>query len=81
MEAKDHINIYGVKTIKEVLKKSGFKKVFFIQLSPIQSVSGSKNIVKIFIKNLWSIFSKILFKVSGGFININNLFVVAIKAR
>ncbi len=79
LEAKDHINIYSPKTMKRVLDECGYKKTKFIQLHPIQSVSGSKSVILKIIKNSWYYFSKVLFYLTIGKININNLFVIASK--
>lgn len=79
LEAKDHINIYSMNTIRKVLYRNGFGKVKFIHLKPIQSVSGSENRCLIFLKNLWYYVSVILFIVSFGCLNFDNLFVSAKK--
>ncbi len=79
LEAKDHINVYSAKTIEVLLKQVRFSKVKFIHLHPIQSVSGSKSGLLRTAKNLWFYFSVILFKVTLGKVNIDNLFVVAEK--
>ncbi len=79
LEAKDHVNIYSSRAIKEVLKQAGFKEIKFIHLHPIQSVSGSKNILLKAVKNSWFYFSTFLFQITFGKINIDNLFVIAKK--
>lgn len=79
LEAKDHLNIYSMATIKKILYDNGFKKVEFIHFHPIQSVSGSKNIVLKYIKNIWFYFSKILFSLTFNKINLDNLFIIATK--
>lgn len=77
LEAKDHINNYSVKTIKKVLHNNGFGKIEFVHLHPIQSVSGSKNATLKFIKNFWFNFSRFLYTITFGKVNIDNLFVIA----
>ncbi|MFH1745099.1 MAG: class I SAM-dependent methyltransferase [bacterium] len=79
MEAKDHVNIYTPKTIKVLLAKNNFKKIKFIHLKPIQSVSGSKNIFLKLLKNFWFYISKIIFFTSAHKVNVDNLFVIAEK--
>ncbi len=79
LEAKDHMNLYSVKTIRMLLQNSGFNKVAFIHLSPIQSVAGSKSKYLRFIKNLYVVFSRLLWTMTFGRINMDNLFVVAGK--
>ncbi len=79
LEAKDHLNLYSVRTISALLYNSGFHSVEFIHLRPIQSVAGSRSRLLKFVKNLWFYLSVILFKLSFGRINLDNLFVVARK--
>lgn len=79
LEAKDHINTYSVNTIKKMLYRNGFSKVSFVHLHPIQSIAGSRKLLLRYIKNMWFCLSKILFAATFGWININNLFVVAKK--
>jgi len=79
LEAKDHMNIYSMKTIGRVLHRNGFKKVEFTHLRPIQSVAGSKSPLLKWGKNAWYYFSKGLFTLSFGNLNLDNLFVIARK--
>lgn len=79
LEAKDHINIYSTRTIRKILNDSGFLKTKFIHLRPIQSVAGSRNAILKLIKNFWFYFSKMLFAVTFGKINLDNLFIIAKK--
>lgn len=79
LEAKDHINIYSPKAIRSLLSGFGFNKIKFIHLHPIQSVSGSKSYVFTVVKNIWFYFSVLLYRISFGKINLDNLFVVVKK--
>ncbi|MDP8228484.1 MAG: class I SAM-dependent methyltransferase [Candidatus Electryoneaceae bacterium] len=79
LEAKDHINIYSMRTISKLLQRNGFSKVRFTHLKPIQAVSGSESNFSVPIKNLWHHSSKLIFHITLGRINFNNLFVEAIK--
>lgn len=79
LEAKDHINIYSMNTIKKILRRHGFNKIKFIHLKPIQSVSGSESQCLIILKNLWYYVSVVLFWMTFGCLNFDNLFVVAEK--
>lgn len=79
LEAKDHINTYTAKSLSMVLRHNNFKAIQFIHLHPIQSVSGSKSKLNIFIKNLWFNFSKSVYRLSHRKINLNNLYLVAKK--
>lgn len=79
LEARDHINIYSPGAIKTILNKNGFRKIKFVHLHPIQSVTGSKSPLLKAVKNLWFYLAKLLNAVSFGEINIDNLFIVARK--
>ncbi len=80
LDATTHINIYSMNTIERLLLRNGFRKVEFVHLYPIQSINCSKNPLLRSIKNSWFYFSKILFISTFGKINIDNLFVVAVKS-
>ncbi|MFH1583168.1 MAG: class I SAM-dependent methyltransferase [Candidatus Falkowbacteria bacterium] len=79
MEAKDHINIYTAKSISRVLRSHNFQFVEFIHLHPIQSISGSKSRLDIFIKNLWFNFSRVFYRLSFKKINLNNFHIIGRK--
>ena len=79
LEAKDHMHIYSMKNLEKLLLRNSFARVDFIHLPPIQAVSGKGNWVLILVKNLWYFLSLVLFKVSFGRLNFDNLFAVAIK--
>lgn len=79
LEAKDHINIYSPRTITTVLQRSGFERVEFIHLRPIQSVAGSRNESLRFAKNVWFYASVGLHWISWGRANMDNLFAVGRK--
>lgn len=77
LEAKDHVNIYSMKTIRTVLSRNGFSDVTFTHFKPIQSVSGSRSQLSRFAKNLWYYSSVGLSLASFGRVNLDNLFVIA----
>jgi 2-polyprenyl-3-methyl-5-hydroxy-6-metoxy-1,4-benzoquinol methylase len=79
LEAKDHINIYSMHTIKRVLRRNGYSNIQFTHLHPIQSLSGSRNPLLALMKNALFYSSKVLFSVSAGKLNFDNLFVTARK--
>ena len=79
LEARDHINLYSVTGITRVLERCGFSGVRFQHLSPIQSIAGSNKAVFRVIKNGYFVAARTLSWVTGGNINIDNLFVTAIK--
>jgi len=78
-EPKDHLNIYTSNSISILLKRNGFKKIKFIHLKPIKSMSGNRSSLAILFKYAWYYASVFLFYLTFGIINIDNLFVVAIK--
>lgn len=77
LEAKDHVNLYSMNTIRQVLRRNGYGNVEFIHLRPIQSLAGSRNRVLTLAKNTAFRVSKMLFYVSLGRLNLDNLFVLA----
>lgn len=79
LEAKDHINTYTAKSIFMILKRHNFQSVEFTHLCPIQSVSGSKSRLNVFIKNLWFNCSRVFYRLSFKKINLDNLYVIAKK--
>lgn len=79
LEARDHLHDYSPRTLKRLLQESGFKKIEFIQLPPIQSVSGSSSwLLKVF-KNVWFCFSYLIFYLTFRQFNFNNLYIVVHK--
>jgi SAM-dependent methyltransferase len=79
LEAKDHPNNYSMKTMRRILSRNGFSEVKFVHLKPVQSVSGSKSKLLMSLKNWWFYSSVVVFYVSFGRINLDNLFVIAKK--
>lgn len=80
LEAKDHVNIYAMDGMTTLLERNGFSKVVFRHLHPIQSVAGLRNgSALINVKNLWFQTAKVIFNITGGKINLDNLFVEAVK--
>ncbi len=65
LEAKDHINIYSPVTIRLLLKQYGFERVDLVQLPPIQSVSGNRSRMPVWLKNVWFYSAKIVFVLTG----------------
>ncbi len=81
LEARDHVNIYSMRTISQVLNRNGFSPVRFIHLRPIQSLSGSRSKLLRLLKNLWFHSAVALFGMSFGRVNLDNLFVIADKDK
>jgi len=79
IEAKDHVNIYSMKTLARILHRNGYGDFEFIHLTPVQSVSGSKSRLLKLAKNAWFHSSVALHRVTFGAMNFDNLFVIARK--
>ena len=80
LEAKDHLHLYGMATMKKLLERTGFPSVQFTHLWPIQSVAGSKGRMALMAKNGWYLASRLVFGLTFGFFNMNNnLFVIGRK--
>lgn len=77
LEARDHVNIYKVSTLRRVLTRNGFGRVRYIHLSPIEGVAGSHALSSRVAKRAWFMVAVVLFHASLGRINLDNLFVVA----
>jgi hypothetical protein len=76
LEAKDHINLYKVSTLRRVLERNGFHRVRFIHLRPIEAVADGGRVARM-LKRAWFVVAVTLFHASLGRINLDNLFVVA----
>ena len=79
IEAKDHVNIYSMKTMAQILHRNGYSDFEFIHLKPVQSVSGSKSRLLKLAKNIWFHSSVALHRITFGAVNFDNLFVIARK--
>jgi len=79
LQARDHLHHYSTSSIRRLLERNGFSHVEYIHLHPVQSISGSKSGLLRWIKNAWFEAARAVSVVSGGFLNFDNLFVVARK--
>ena len=79
LEARDHLHNYSPQTLRRLLEECGFKDCRFLQLPLISSVSGRRSRILSAIKELWRLFSWLIFFVSGGRLNFSNLYVIAYK--
>lgn len=77
LEARDHVNLYRMSTLRRVLRRAGFGQVTFIHLPPIDAVADAGGAVARMLKRAWYLASVALFHASRGRINVDNLFVVA----
>lgn len=81
LEARDHVNLYSMSTLRTILERNHLGNVSFIHLKPIQSVSGGKSRLLILAKNLWYYFAVAMYHGTAGKVNLDNLFVVAAGSR
>jgi 2-polyprenyl-3-methyl-5-hydroxy-6-metoxy-1,4-benzoquinol methylase len=79
LEVRDHLHNYSPRSLSRLLKESGFNTIEFVQLPPIQAVSGSSNKILVVVKNIWFYFSYLFFYLSFHRLNFNNLYVIASK--
>lgn len=79
LQGSDHPHHYSMRSIRQLLGRNGFVDVSFIHLHPIGSVTG-KTLVD-HLKNISYQGLRALAAVSGGYLNLDNLFVVARKGR
>lgn len=79
LEARDHMNLYSMKTMAILLHRNDFTKVKFIHLDPIQSIAGSRSELLKFFKNSYVNLARFFSVISFGRFNFDNLFVVAQK--
>jgi 2-polyprenyl-3-methyl-5-hydroxy-6-metoxy-1,4-benzoquinol methylase len=77
LEARDHVNLYKMSTMRRVLTRTGFGRVEFIHLSPIEGVAGSRRVLARLAKRAWYVVAVAVFRATLGRVNFDNLFVVA----
>jgi len=79
LQARDHAHHYSMACIRRLLERNGFARVQFMHLHPVQSPSGSKTWFLRGAKNMWFEAVRALAIASGGYLNFDNLFVLAHK--
>ena len=77
MQAFDHFHLYSMATIRKLLQRNGFTRIEFIHLHPCQALDG--RVLVRGAKNLGFQVVRALAMISGGHLNLDNLFVVAYK--
>ncbi|MHC4779633.1 MAG: class I SAM-dependent methyltransferase [Planctomycetota bacterium] len=77
LEAKDHLNLYSMATLNHLLEMHGFTDVRFVHLHPIRGISRNADSLMRAAKALWFRSSVALFRLTGGKVNLDNLFVTA----
>lgn len=81
LEAKDHINNYKLKTIKDLSLMCKFQEPQFFILPPILSVSGSKNIIGKLGKLGYYYTTKLIWDLSFKTIFLNNTIFAVLKKK
>jgi 2-polyprenyl-3-methyl-5-hydroxy-6-metoxy-1,4-benzoquinol methylase len=74
LQARHHLHHYSKSSIRRLLERNGFSRVEFLHLHPVQSaglMGGAKNV--------WFEAIRALALVTGGRVNLDNLFVLARK--
>jgi len=77
LEARDHVNIYSMRTLRAVLERNGFGDIRFTHLRPVQSVAGSRSGLLKVAKNAWFHAAVAVYGLTLGRVNLDNLFVTA----
>jgi hypothetical protein len=81
MQACDHLHHYSMSSIRKLLERNGFSRVRFVHLHPIQGYSPSKSGFMPGMKNTLFKVVRALAIASTGYLNFDNLFVLAYKER
>lgn len=79
LEARDYLHIYSPSSLSRLLKRNGYGQGRFLQLPPIQAVSGSRNLIGLMMKKVWHLLATAIFHLSGRRINFNNLYFLVKK--
>lgn len=77
LEARDHLHLYSEAGLRKLLERNDFMDIEVTHLHPIQSVAGSGSASLRLAKNLWFQVARLLWHLSYGWINLDNLFMVA----
>jgi hypothetical protein len=72
LQARHHLHHYSQASIRRLLVRNGFSNVEFLHLHPVQS-DGLRGAAK----NVWFESVRALSRVSGGRLNVDNLFALA----
>lgn len=77
LEARDHLHLFHEAGLLELFDRNGFVDLEITHLHPIQSVSGSSSGSLRLGKNLWFQLARLLWHLSYGLVNLDNLFLAA----
>jgi len=76
LDPADHLHVYTPRTVRIVLERNGFR-VRFVHLRPIQQAVDLPSPVFRMAKNAWATGVRALDRLTGGTVNLDNLFVIA----
>ena len=79
LEAKDHIHIYGMNTLRTLGKKFGFREFKYYVLKPIAAVSGGSGVAGVIFKKLYYYATSLIWDLGFHTINLNNTLFVTFK--
>jgi ubiquinone/menaquinone biosynthesis C-methylase UbiE len=79
MMARDHCHYYSVDSLGRLLKRNGFGSVQFVHLQPIGSTTPTKDRWARLYKSIGFAGVRAVAGLSGGRLNFDNLFAVAVK--
>jgi 2-polyprenyl-3-methyl-5-hydroxy-6-metoxy-1,4-benzoquinol methylase len=79
LQAHDHLHHYSMSSIRRLLERNGFSHVEFVHLHPIRGVSRHGSTFVGGVKDVWFEAVRSVAILSGGHLNLDNLFVVAYR--
>jgi SAM-dependent methyltransferase len=79
LQPRDHFHHYSPVTLRRLLERNGFSRVQFLHLRPIDSDAEQPGLGGRVARSVWFHGARALGTLSGGHLNLDNLFVAARK--
>ncbi|MGD0335591.1 MAG: methyltransferase domain-containing protein [Candidatus Omnitrophota bacterium] len=79
LDARDHVNMYSMKTISVILKRNNFFRVGFVHLKPILGLGGNTHQFLVCMRVAWLYLSVLIFFLTFKRLNLDNICAVAQK--
>jgi hypothetical protein len=76
LQARDHAHHYSTNSVRRILERNGFSRVEFVHLRPVEDTTGA---VVRGVKRLSFEVVRAVAVVTRGYLNLDNLFVLAHK--
>jgi hypothetical protein len=76
LQAREHLHHYSTNSIRRLLQRNGFKEVGFVHLRPVAAEPGANRFEQP-AKTAWFEAVRALGVLTRGYLNLDNLFVVA----